>query len=94
MEEIVINPLVFHNIQVVNKLIQLRKKVRTMCEVIEFKSKKDKLLEKKYARFDELKIKDFSGILTPTEEKEYNDLDEWLEIHIRSKRNNKNRMAN
>lgn len=45
------------------------------------------MLEKKYARFDVLKGKEFSDILTPSEEKEYNELDKWFEIHIRSKRN-------
>jgi hypothetical protein len=65
-----------------------------MNSVIEFSFGKDNLLKKKYARFDELKGKEFSDILTPSEEKEYNDLDEWFEIHIRSKRNNKNRIAN
>lgn len=65
-----------------------------MCEIIDFKSSTSSLFEKKYARFNELKGKEFSDILTPAEEKEYNDLDKWFEIHIRSKRNNKNRMAN
>lgn len=65
-----------------------------MSNVIQFDFSKKNMLEKKYARFDELKTKEFSDILTPAEEKEYKDLDEWFEIHIRSKRNNKNRMSN
>ena len=63
-----------------------------MNNVIEFKSRTSNLLEKKYARFDVLKSKEFSDILTPSEEKEYNDLDRWFEIHIRSKRNNKSKI--
>ena len=58
-----------------------------MNNVIEFKSRTSNMLEKKYARFDVLKGKEFSDILTPSEEKEYNELDKWFEIHIRSKRN-------
>ena len=65
-----------------------------MNNIIEFKSRTSSLLQKKYARFDDLKGRKFSDILTPAQEKEYNDLDEWFEIHIRSKRNNKNRIAN
>ena len=65
-----------------------------MNNVIEFDFGKKNMLEKKYARFDELKGRKFSDILTTAQEKEYNDLDEWFEIHIRSKRNNKNKLAN
>jgi hypothetical protein len=65
-----------------------------MNNVIEFDFGKKNMLERKYDRFNELKSKEFSDILTQAEEKEYNDLDKWFEIHIRSKRNNKNRIAN
>jgi|GEM_PF-6548797 len=65
-----------------------------MNNIIEFKSRTSSLLQKKYARFDELKGKEFSDILTLAEEKEYNKLDEWFEIHIRSKKNKQSRIAN
>jgi len=65
-----------------------------MNNVIEFNTGKDNMLKRKYDRFDVLKGLKFSDILTPLQEKEYNYLDQWFEIHIRSKRNNKNRMAN
>ena len=65
-----------------------------MNNVIEINFGKESMLEKKYARFDDLKGRKFSDILTPAQEKEYNDLDEWFEIHIRSKKNKQSRIAN
>ena len=52
-----------------------------MNNVIEFKSKTSNLLEKKLKRFNELKIKNFEDSFIGNEEKEFNEIAEWLRIH-------------
>lgn len=49
--------------------------------IIEFKSNKMSLIDKKLKRFNDLKVKNFSGILTDTEEIELDETAEWLKIH-------------
>ena len=50
--------------------------------VIEFSEKREGMLQKKLNRFEELKIGYFEQNLEDYEERELNDLGEWLKIHI------------
>lgn len=49
--------------------------------VLEFKSNKTNLINKKLERFNQLKIRNFSGTLEDYEERELNEVSEWLQIH-------------
>ena len=49
--------------------------------VLEFKTKKEGVLQKKLKRFEELKVKNFSDTLDKKEEIEFDKLYEWLKIH-------------
>ena len=49
--------------------------------VLEFKTKKEGILQKKLKRFDELKVKNFEDAFIGNEEDEFNELAEWLKIH-------------
>lgn len=42
---------------------------------------KEGLIQKKVYRFEQLKIRDFSGTITEFEEKEYDELEKWLKLH-------------
>lgn len=53
-----------------------------MSNVIEFKSRTSSLYNKKYARFNELKIKNFEDSFIGNEENEFNELAKWLTIII------------
>jgi len=50
--------------------------------VIEFNQKRDGIVQKKLKRFEELKIGYFEQNLEDYEERELDDLGEWLKIHI------------
>jgi len=52
-----------------------------MSNVIEFKSRRNEVLEKHLARFNQLKVKYFSGTLEDNEVIEFDDECEWLKIH-------------
>ena len=52
-----------------------------MSNVIEFESRTTRLFERKQARFEELKPKNFSETLTTSEEIEFDNLYNWLQIH-------------
>ena len=49
--------------------------------VLEFKTKKEGILQKKLKRFDELKVKNFEDAFIGNEETEFNELEKWLKIH-------------
>lgn len=49
--------------------------------VVEFKTKKEGILQKKIKRFKELKVKNFSDTLDENEEIEFNEIEQWLKIH-------------
>ena len=49
--------------------------------LLEFKTKKEGILQKKLKRFDELKVKNFEDAFIGNEEDEFNELAEWLKIH-------------
>ena len=49
--------------------------------VLEFKVKKEGILQKKIKRYEELKVKNFQDSFMGNEESEFNQLSEWLEIH-------------
>ena len=49
--------------------------------IIEFKSNKTNIINKKLKRFNDLKVKNFSGILTDSEEIELDETEKWLKIH-------------
>jgi hypothetical protein len=49
--------------------------------LIEFKSRKDDLLEEYIKKFNGFKVKEFSGILTESERKEYDRVYEFIKIH-------------
>ena len=72
----------FITIFLYNKLINNRKEVRTMCEVIQFKSGTSNVYNKKLKRFNELKIKYFEDAFIGNDENEFNELEKWLKIHI------------
>jgi len=57
--------------------------------VLEFKIKKEGILQKKIKRFEELKVKNFSDTLDENEEIEFDELEKWLKIH-----NNTYKIAN
>lgn len=57
--------------------------------VLEFKTKKEGMLQKKIKRFEELKVKNFSDTMDKKEEIEFDKLEEWLKIH-----NNNYKVAN
>jgi hypothetical protein len=57
--------------------------------VLEFKTKKEGILQKKIKRFEELKVKNFSDTMDKKEEIEFDKLEEWLKIH-----NNTYKVAN
>lgn len=57
--------------------------------VLEFKIKKEGMLQKKIKRFEELKVRNFSDTLDRSEEIEFDELEEWLKIH-----NNSYKVAN
>ena len=57
--------------------------------VLEFKTKKEGMLQKKIRRFEELKVKNFSDTLDKNDEIEFDKLEEWLKIH-----NNTCKLAN
>ena len=52
-----------------------------MNNVIEFKSKTSRVIEKKLKRFNELKVKNFNDSFENNEKNEFNQLAEWLKIH-------------
>jgi len=52
-----------------------------MCEIIEFGSSKGSMIQKKLKRFNELKGWRFSDIITPQEEIELDEVQQWLIIH-------------
>ena len=49
--------------------------------LLEFKTKKEGMLQKKLKRFDELKVKNFQDSFIGNEENEFNELEKWLKIH-------------
>ena len=49
--------------------------------VLEFKTKKEGIVQKKLKRYEELKVKNFQDSFMGNEENEFNQLSEWLEIH-------------
>jgi hypothetical protein len=49
--------------------------------VVEFRASKNKLLESKLYRFNQLKIGYFEQNLSETEENELNEIEKWLKIH-------------
>jgi uncharacterized membrane protein len=49
--------------------------------VVEFKSRKERVLQLKYSRFEELKRRYFMQNLSEDEENEMNSLSQWLKIH-------------
>jgi hypothetical protein len=63
-----------------------------MNNVIEFRSRKDDMYEIRQARFQELKPRSFSQTLSPSEEMEFDNLYNWLQIHTENK--NKKRICN
>jgi hypothetical protein len=53
-----------------------------MNNVIEFKSRSNEVIEMKLIRFNQLKVKNFSGTLEEYEEKEFDNISKWLKVHI------------
>ena len=49
--------------------------------VLEFKTKKEWVLQKKKKRYEELKVKNFQDSFIGNEENEFNELEKWLKIH-------------
>ena len=49
--------------------------------VLEFKTKKEGVLQKKKKRYEELKVKNFQDSFIGNEENEFNELEKWLKIH-------------
>lgn len=49
--------------------------------ILEFKTRKDDVIQKKLYRFNELKVKNFMDCLSESEENEMNNISEWLKIH-------------
>lgn len=49
--------------------------------ILEFKSNKMSLIDKRLKRSIELRVKEFSGTLTDLEEIELDKTTEWLKIH-------------
>ena len=49
--------------------------------LLEFKTKKEGILQKKKKRYEELKVKNFQDSFIGNEEDEFNELAEWLKIH-------------
>ena len=49
--------------------------------LLEFKTKKEGILQKKKKRYEELKVKNFQDSFIGNEENEFNELEKWLKIH-------------
>ena len=49
--------------------------------LLEFKTKKEGVLQKKKKRYEELKVKNFQDSFIGNEENEFNELEKWLKIH-------------
>lgn len=53
-----------------------------MNNVLEFKSSKNKIIESKRARYEQLKIGYFEQNLSEAEEIEIDEIEQWLKLHI------------
>lgn len=49
--------------------------------ILELKTKKEYILQRKLDRFSELKVKSFMDCLNESEENEMNSIANWLKIH-------------